>query len=679
MNLLQQGFLQHDEILAACKIAILCVDDRDMIQYINAFARVMLGLSAEQSYTGTALKCISENLIFDVPEYVFLVKTELQHWKKSIIDQPSGSIKVYRGTTISLRDSSIGSSAVQYLVSHQKEDPNEVHINKIIECLPELVYWKDRSFTYRGCNQNTCQMLGLERPNDINGKTDYDFGWGPDRIQQLREVDLAVINEGLDSVVEDAIPINGILRIHVTSKTPLRNDQGDIIGILGISTDISERKEMEEKLKIAKDAAETSDRAKTEFITNMSHDIRTPLSGVVGLAGIIESEVTDETHKQYAHSLVNSGKELLNMLNEILDAASANYIEEGKIQESTFNLLVLIENIVSIEQPSIVLKQIQLITHMDKGIPKFLKGDYKKIHHILLNLIGNSIKFTEVGYVAIVINILEKQVDTIHLNFQVIDTGQGVEEEDLDKIFDVFYRATPSYKGVDKGHGLGLHIAQSYAHLMGSEIVAESKLNQGSKFSFDLKLAIADEAEALAHEKIMNTGTLPLQSLSIPKIAAPSFDFRQLDKGTPAKMLRVLVVEDNPTALIVARGFLVSMKLEPTTAIDGESALELIKNQTFDLVLSDVGLPGISGIEFTKQLRAYEAENHQQPVPVIGLTAHAENMIHSECIESGMNEVIIKPIKREVLLEILGRFSICKPCKMVFSCSEENEAEQDDE
>jgi PAS domain S-box-containing protein len=523
-------------------------------------------------------------------------------------------------------------------------------LNNIIKYAPDLIYWKDTYLRHLGCNDKFAHSAGYKHREDIVGKSDYDFPWRAQAYKYSLD-DAEVIRTGNPKLnIEDIVLLQDSSEIRVvTNKVPLRNSQGEVVGVLGISSDITHQKRIETDLKLAKEAAEVANHAKTEFIANMSHDIRTPLSGVVGLAGILENSLDDPTHKNLAHNLAKSGHELLNMLNEILDVISADNFDTNDIHEEAFDLHHLIQSIGNLEQSSLQLKNIQLLTNIDPKIPKNLISDYKKIHHILLNLIGNAIKFTNMGHIEIKITLLERQAEQALLQFQVIDTGKGIPPEALSKVFDAFFRVTPSYKGIDKGHGLGLHIAQTYVHLLNGTISVESILNKGSTFSFTLPLKIADATitlpqplhkQPLVHSKQKNTPIALIPCTSLPN------------------QPHILIVEDNPIALMVAKTLLNNAKLNPIAATDGESAFELLKTRSFDLILSDVGLPGISGIELARQIRAFEKEHCKNPTPIIGLSAHAEKKTHAICLNAGMNEVIIKPITTELIHNLIRKYAL---------------------
>jgi CheY-like chemotaxis protein len=258
----------------------------------------------------------------------------------------------------------------------------------------------------------------------------------------------------------------------------------------------------------------------------------------------------------------------------------------------------------------------------------------------LLNLLGNAIKFTLTGFVKIEV-ILQKQTKThVLLQFNVIDSGIGIPDDLQDKVFDKFFRATPSYKGLYKGHGLGLHIAQSYAQLLGGRIKLRSKPGKGTTFYFELSIKIGDNTDGHVYLKETFKYSKPKKvtsNLAIDMENAP----------------KLLLVEDNYIALLTLENMAHQAGCLFKSASDGESALILAKNEYFDFIITDVGLPGMSGIDFTVELRQYEKLQQKKHTPIIGLTAHAENKIKNECIMSGMNQAFTKPMSSETLEKIM--------------------------
>ena len=519
----------------------------------------------------------------------------------------------------------------------------DLQLENVLNYAPGLFYWKDTNSVYRGCNDEFARLAGLESRAHVKGKTDYEMSW-KDRGDLYRAVDQQVIKSGIPVLnYEDVFKLSdGKPMIAITNKVPLWSTKGEVIGLLGITVDISRQKEVELALKIAKEQAEIANQAKTEFISNISHDIRNPLTGVVDMAKLLEVQVSNEKHKQFARWLGESSSQLLDMLNTVLDLVSLDYAAEEKIHTQSFDIRALVQGIIDLEKPSAVMKGIDLVRHIDDNIPRFLKADAVKLHRILLNLLGNAIKFTDQGYVDIRIILLSNTKDSCRLQCQVIDTGIGISKALQDKVFEQFFRVIPSRLGVHEGHGVGLHIAQSYAQLMGSVIKIKSELDQGTMFYFDLDLAKSD-ADAISLDHAL-TEDLPIKA-------------SQSSIKTSQKPLHVLLVEDNKIALFMLESLVTQAGYHFSSARDGVTALEMAQKQSFDLLITDLGLPKLSGLDLTRALRA-DIHGLNRSIPIFGLTAHPNFKINAECLDAGMNKAFTKPMSAAILDSIrLNYFS----------------------
>ncbi|MDF1758480.1 MAG: ATP-binding protein [Legionellaceae bacterium] len=537
------------------------------------------------------------------------------------------------------------------LISTQK-----MYLQNIIESLPQYVYWKDQDLIYRGCNSLVASSLNLKSPNDIIGKTDSDFGWSEDRIMILHNIDQEILEKGLSHTVEEQIPLHGTIKTMLSSKVALHNITGEINGVLGISIDITDRKRLEEELRLAKEAAEAAVNAKTEFIANMSHDIRTPLTGVIGMSEILRDEVENPEHKQDATLLAESGQQLLIMLNEILEDVRADNLTETDLQEESFDLYQCIENLIKLESPTTASKHLGLEYIIEPDVPQFIISDRKKIHHTLLNLLGNAIKFTKKGLVTIHVKCLDRTAKDTHLEFSVADTGIGIPKSLQKKVFDRFFRIDPSYKGHYRGYGLGLHIVQTYVYLLGGHVTLTSNENNGATFHFDLRCQISKD-KSIKYNQIDTPLTNPSNDAMPSEIpSSPT-----TNESTPL----LLLIEDNELALKVLEIVVTKADLRFLSATNGEDALQLVQNNTFDLIITDIGLPGISGNEFTKQLRLFEKDHGNIPIPVIGLTGHAYDGAKRESMDSGMNDIFSKPINSEILNKITKQFINQEPQKFI--------------
>ncbi len=508
-------------------------------------------------------------------------------------------------------------------------------LKHLIDTLPGDVYWKDRKGVWSGLNKRCIQSLyrmgfiAEAKEEQILGKTDYQI-FDKNTADIYTQNDAEVVARGIELSREEVTLLpSGEEVVLLSTKKPMLNDRGETIGIIGNTIDITHLKKLEIALREAKNQAEAASIAKTEFIANMSHDIRTPLSGVIGLSEILERSLSNEIQKEQAHMLHDSGEELLSMLNGILDDVRADHVSEGDIVEHSFNLSECIGDLVRLERPTTTLKNLELAVAIDDSVPQYIVSDKKKIHRILLNLLGNAIKFTQSGKITLEVKCLDKNDSKAHLQFGVADTGIGIPKALQEKVFDRFFCVTSSYKGLYAGRGLGLHIVQSYVSLLGGHITLTSEEGVGSTFHFDVFCAL---------------GQPPSPSPLQKKSATPA--------PLPGPMPHILLVEDNPITLKLLETMVQSAGCTTDSAQDGEYGLELAQDKHFDLIITDIGLPGISGHELTQKIRAWEQTQNKSPVRIVGLTGHARDSARQECLASGMDEVYTKPINQSFLQEM---------------------------
>lgn len=521
-----------------------------------------------------------------------------------------------------------------------------LQLQNVVKYAPGFFYWKDCNSVYQGCNDEFARLAGLESIDQVKGKTDFDLIW-KERAELYVEIDKLVLETGEARLNhEEKITISSNKTITaITNKVPLLDDKNNIIGILGITTDITDLKEAKEK-------AEAANNAKTEFIANMSHDIRTPLSGIIGMSKFLEDKTNDPEEKQYALWVNESGEQLLKLLNGVLDIVSAAHLSEDDVHQDTFDLRQSIEDIVQLEKPTVHQKNLKFHVEIDPQIPQYIVSDRFKLNRILLNLVGNAIKFTEQGYIAVQIKQLAKDKKNVTLKFSVIDTGLGIPKSLQSKIFERFYRISPSYKGDHHGHGVGLHIVEKYVALLGGEIQLESEKGKGTTFYFTISLAIGEPKNAIT---LSQSITSPLPSVHTDLLNST---IRQKPLSTPNQegMPSILLVEDNFIALRMAERITEQAGCCYTSVANGEEALELAKSKHFDLILTDIGLPGISGNELTRLIREEEKGAKKTPIPIVGLTAHGLIDAENESLEAGMNQLLSKPIKLPMLQMILTKF-----------------------
>lgn len=522
-------------------------------------------------------------------------------------------------------------------------------IDNIVANMPGHVYWKDRNGVYLGCNLRQAQSLGFNDAKDIIGKTDFDLPWDKQVAAHFHANDFRIMQSNTTEIFEEESQMDGRKVIVLSQKTPMHDKSGQVIGILGISIDITDRKKMEVELKEAKERAEAANLTKTQFLDNMRHDIRTPLTGIVGFATIISEEINDPNIKEYVENLKASSDALLELLNEILEIIAIN---AGTIPLTNrkFNLQDRLSGIIDLYQAKAHEKKIKLTAEFDESLPPYLVGDSLRIHRIILELISNAFNFTDSGCIRLHASVVQEQGQSLILKLMVTDTGIGIPADKQELIFHQFQRLTPSYKGVYKGAGLGLTIVNEFINTLKGEIYVESEFGKGSSFICLIPLKKALVADALGCEKVsFSQPKKPHLSLeSTPKI---------VEHGNKSLSItsNILVVEDNLIAATVAKSLLQSLSCKVDSVADGKSAVTHAQQHHYDLIFMDVGLPDIDGLETTRRIRLQELTNGAH-VPIIALTAHVDEENKQHCLQVGMNAVLIKPLTKEKAQDILNAF-----------------------
>jgi two-component system aerobic respiration control sensor histidine kinase ArcB len=531
-----------------------------------------------------------------------------------------------------------------------KKQQEELKFYNLVKYAPGLFYWKDKDSVYQGCNNEFAKFAGLTSRFEVEGKTDHEFPW-QERADDYIKVDQEVIKTGVSHLnhEETVATVDGKVRSMITNKVPLLNSDNQIIGLLGITTDITHQKKAENDLRIAKEEAEVASRAKTEFLENMRHDIRTPLMGITGFADILKNEATDPKIKVYADNLIASSYSLLDLLNGVLEAIK---VSSGEIPflKKKFDLKEKLNNLILLNQAKAQQKKLELLFECDENIPDYLLGDPVRMQRIVLELITNALNFTDKGYVKLSACLAKDNESDAVIKIVVEDTGIGIEKEKQQEIYLQFKRLTPSYEGIYKGFGLGLSIAKQFINDMEGELYVESKVGSGSIFTFVIKLKkplLADDA--LGSEDIMspsngNTFVLPL---------APQMP-EQIAETTAGYKSRILLVEDSALAAQVVVKQLSAMDCIVDLAENGKRGLELAEKNQYDLIFMDIGLPDINGYEVTKRIRLSELKKPH--VPIIALTAHAGEENKKKCIDIGMNAVLTKPLPVDQAEDILNFF-----------------------
>lgn len=516
------------------------------------------------------------------------------------------------------------------------------YFENIIAKMPGLVYWKNAEGIYLGCNDAIAKTYGLKSREEIIGITDYEM-YTPAEVAILRKNDLEVMTSQKEIVIEESpiMPDTGNRRYYMSSKVPLFDENKEkVIGILGSSIDITELKKVEQQLREAKELAERMTQAKSNFLATMSHELRTPLNGILGMAQVLIGQELSPEQKEYVEAIELSGRNLLELINDVLDFSR---LEAGQIElhPEVTSLARLIDDIALIMQYVIQNKAIELKIEIDPELPEYVLADTVRLRQILINLIGNAIKFTLQGHVLITVRLLSKKDNMADIEINIEDTGIGIPTDKLNAVFERFTQVESQYGRRFEGSGLGLAIVKNLIEMMDGSIQVQSELGVGSKFSFTIPFRIAEQNQSKA-----NTN-LPTHL---------SFSDKTLQFDT-----YILVVEDNPINQTVMRAMLAKLGCRVDVASNGQQAITQFKKHEYDLIFMDIGLPDLDGLQVTKSLLELEKKLHRKHIPIIALTAHVMEEDRKNCMNAGMTEVLTKPIVHAQLVDLLKK--LVKPSK----------------
>lgn len=537
----------------------------------------------------------------------------------------------------------------QELVLRTTQEQMQSTLESIVANMPGHVYWKDTDGVYLGCNNRQARSLGFHDGYELIGKTDFDLPWGENKAELFRRNDKHIMETGKTEIIEEKAQVDGKDAIVLSHKSPMRNKQGDIIGLLGISIDITDRKKIESELQHAKELAETASRAKTEFLENMRHDIRTPLIGIVGFSDIIKSEAWNPQIKEYADNLIASSHALLELMDEVLEAIRVSSGEIPKLKKK-FVLSHIIQHAIDLNKAKAASKRLDLSVDIDKDIPKYLIGDNIRIHRIMIELLANALNFTDVGFVKLSAHLASRHRRELVVKLIVEDSGMGIPKDKQQEIFVHFKRLTPSYKGIYKGAGLGLSVVKQFIDDLDGEIYVDSELHQGSTFTcvIPLKVSLLEDDTGL-QEDFDPTLSITTTVNTVENTIKPS------NSPMLQPQYRILVVEDNIIAQKVAQSILTQASCYVDIASNGQEALNFWKQNNYDLIFMDIGLPDMDGYQVTHHIRVKEIAKNRH-TPIIALTAHVGAEDKQRCIEAGMNAVLSKPLSNKSCHEILNSF-----------------------
>lgn len=570
----------------------------------------------------------------------------------------------------------------------------------IIDTIPISIWWKDKNSRFLGCNMKLAEEAGFRHPSEMIGKTDYDCPWKKEESDWFVEWDRKVMETNTPQhIIEPKLNAAGKQAWLDTTKVPLHDYDGNVIGTLGTYEDITERKQAEleltraheqlemaheelqaansrlevrvsqrtkeleernQQLKIlsdelirARDQAMEASKAKSSFLANMSHEIRTPLNSVVAITELLLQTNLSPDQQEFADIIKSSSRALLEIVQDILDFSK---IEAGRAELAyeDFDLRAVVDSVRDVLGSKADEKHLVLSTIISGQLPVPIKGDAARIKQILLNLVGNAIKFTNEGRIELLIDAQPKEHGRCDLRFTVTDTGIGLSEGTAEKLFEPFMQADGSITRRFGGTGLGLSICRELVQLMGGEIGVRSTEGSGSLFWFDITLDHTPDAVMVDPNRSADWKNGDWQSPS---------SIHSLPLTSKAQGL-VLIADDSPLNRKVTLLVLHHLGLRAEAVSNGEEAIEAVRNKKYDLILMDCQMPVMDGFEATRRIRQIESNADSNAngtfyvprIPIVALTAQAIDGDRERCIDAGMDDYITKPITPVRLATVLARW-----------------------
>ena len=495
---------------------------------------------------------------------------------------------------------------------------------RILDSVPNPLFVKDASHRWILVNDAWETFTGLPR-EAVMGKSDYDFFPKEDADIYWKKDDEVFASSGTNQNEERLTDAQGRERWVITRKSVVHDESGAPV-LVGIITDITERKQMEAEIARARDLALESARLKSEFLANMSHEIRTPMNGVIGMAGLLRHTRLDAQQIEFVRTIQDSADSLLTVINDILDFSK---VESGKLQFDSvdFELRAVVEGVVALLAEQAHAKQLELSSDIDPDVAVTLRGDPGRLRQVLANLVGNAVKFTTCGEVAVTATIDRLTPDTATIRIEVRDTGIGIEAAAIPKLFEPFTQADGSTTRRFGGTGLGLAISRRLVELMHGEMGVDSRPGEGSTFWF--------------------TARFERRPAAAPVLAS----------RTTAQLgeLRVLIVDDHRTNRQVLHHQLAAWGVRTAEAGDGQTALEqlraaAVRGAPYDLAILDAHMPGMDGLEVAQAIRADRALGGTRLVMMTSLAPEASDALR----QAGLAATLTKPVKQAQLLHCLA-------------------------
>ncbi|NTV90371.1 MAG: response regulator [Clostridiales bacterium] len=502
---------------------------------------------------------------------------------------------------------------------------SEQKFRHLAEIFPETIFEADIAGKVTYTNKKAQAQFGFTQEDFEKGVMITDFISDDDREDILKRIRDKINGADNGYYEYTAKRKDGSLFPALGYASPISQDNS-IVGIRGFVFDESERKRSEQELLAAKEQAESANIMKGQFLANMSHEIRTPLNGMMGFLTLLQSTGLTEEQKEFVSGAKSVSEILLYLINDILDFSK---IEAGKMKmdKTIFSIRAVVEQAATMIKPKAMEKKIEVMTFVNPGVPHFVVGDPARLRQVLNNLLSNAVKFTDEGLVSVTVSSGLEEDGKVTINFDVTDTGMGIEEEDLNRLFNPFVQADSSTTRRFGGTGLGLAICRELTRLMDGDVTVKSLAGKGSVFSFFVRLEVSHAAQGTRNKAPDNLPQRVQKGWSIKK--------ELLDA-------RILLAEDNEINRKIFTGMLSKWGFKYDLAGDGREALKAVSEKDYDIIFMDCQMPIMDGYQSTAEIRKNEGDGKH--TAIIAITAAAMESDRVKCIEAGMDGYLSKPI-----------------------------------
>ncbi len=512
-------------------------------------------------------------------------------------------------------------------------------VREALDGLAESLIVIDQKGVVRFVNRVFIDLVNLPREKVI-GRSITRLPWVDESKSSPRPMPWAISQQGGQACVGEILELaagDGSIRTLNISCSPILGPNGLCRGVMICGDDVTHLEEIKKQLRIAKDRADAASAAKSAFVANMSHEIRTPLNAVLGFADVLRRGMAQSRDEEveYLDLIHRSGRHLLELINNILDLSK---IESGHLQLELLPFAVhrIVHDVVTVLQVRAQERGIQLLASYESDLPELIHSDPTKLRQIVTNLVGNAIKFTEIGKVTVALRVIRGRRPALQI--EVHDTGIGMTPAQQAKVFNAFEQADGSTTRRFGGTGLGLSISRQFAEALGGDLTVISRENIGSTFTFCLPLSIEQSQTWINRDEVPQVLAQHQANIeSAPQIRLPNIPILVADDGDANRRLISLI--------LTRAGAIV------TTAVDGRDAIKQIAMNEFSLVLMDMQMPGIDGYQATEMIRSTGCD-----VPIIALTGNAMKGDRQRCLDSGCNEFLTKPVHVDRLLATVAEF-----------------------